>query len=112
MPTPPSERALRIARNESRFREINHRLAADLRPLVSPDEPLGFVCECGHPECSATLEITMGEYEAVRADPMHFAVLPDHQIEDVEDVVQRGAGLVVVRKHEPVRPLAEESDPS
>lgn len=102
---------MRIAQNESRFRDINHRLAGDLRPLVTAEEPLGFVCECGYPECAASLEITMREYEAVRADPMHFAVLPDHQIEDVEDVVQRDARFLVVRKHEPVRPLAEESDP-
>lgn len=112
MPTPPSERAIRIAANETRFRAINHRLASDVEPLVDDDERLGFVCECGQQSCTAELRLTLAEYRHVRADSIHFAVLPGHEAEDVEDVVERHDGFVVVRKHEATRPIAEESDPT
>ena len=42
--------------------------------------------------------MTVAEYERVRADPTHFAVLPGHEIPDVEDVVGRNEGFLVVRK--------------
>jgi hypothetical protein len=112
VPTPPSERAVRIAENETRFRDINHRLAEDLEPLVAAAEPIGFVCECGHPDCTAELRLPLDDYRRVRADPIHFAVLPDHEIKDVEDVVERNDGFLVVRKHEPTRPIAERTDPT
>lgn len=112
MPTPPSERAVRIAENEARFRAINQRLAEDVEPLVSEGELLGFVCECGRQDCTEQLRLTLREYQDVRADPIQFAVLPGHEISDVEDVLSRGERFVVVRKHEPTRPIVEAADPT
>ena len=42
----------------------------------------------------------MDEYRELRADPLLFAVLPAHEIQDVEDVVQHMNGWLIVRKHE------------
>jgi hypothetical protein len=104
-------RARRIADNESRFREINDRLEADLRRVGASDEAMEFVCECGHIECVASVKLTPAEYERVRGDATTFALLPGHEIEDVEDVVNGGEGYVVVRKRPEAWPVVQETDP-
>ena len=42
-----TDRERRIAENESRFREINERLEADLRKIPDDGEAAEFICECG-----------------------------------------------------------------
>ena len=104
--------ARRIADNESRFRDINERLEADLRRLPVDGEPVEFVCECGFIECSASVRLTLDEYERVRADATTFATVPGHEAPDVEDVVFRHERFQIVRKRagDPAR-LATEHDP-
>jgi hypothetical protein len=104
------ERARRIAENESRFREINERLEADLRKLPVDDNPVAFVCECGKLACADGVRLTLSEYERVRADPLLFAILPGHEIEDVEDVVAREERFAVVRKHLDAAEVVERAD--
>lgn len=106
----PDARARRIADNESRFRDINERLEADLRRLPSDDGPVEFVCECGHLECTAGVSLTVAEYEQVRQDPTTFAMVPGHDIEDVEDVVFANERYAVARKKPPTRPVVIETD--
>jgi len=55
--------------------------------------------------------MTMPEYETVRADAMHFAVVPGHEVPDVESVVERYDAYVVIEKDEDVRDIAEATDP-
>lgn len=107
----PDARSRRIADNESRFREINERLEADLRRLPSDDGPVEFVCECGHLECTASVSLTVAEYEQVRGDSTTFAMVPGHQIEDVEDVVFANDRYQVARKKPPTWPIVTETDP-
>jgi hypothetical protein len=58
------ERATRLATNEARFREINERLERDLKPLVdTQSELLPFVCECGRPNCTDAIGLSVAEYE-------------------------------------------------
>lgn len=92
--------AERLALNEARFREVNERLAADVRPLVGPGEPVAFVCECSSTACRETIELPLEQYAEVRADELTFALVPGHEMEDVESVVRREAGYVVVRKRQ------------
>lgn len=91
-------RAERIAENEARFRDINERLRGDLEGLTGDSEALRFVCECGNARCRDALAIPVGEYQAVRAHPLHFAVAPGHEIPDVETVIERRDGYFVVEK--------------
>ncbi len=108
----PDERARRLAANEARFREINERVERDLEAIVDQrDELLPFVCECGLRSCSETIGMTVPEYERVRSDPLRFAVVPGHEIEDVEDVVDRHERYFVIRKHPETRDIAKETDP-
>ncbi len=103
-------RAKRIAENESRFREINERLRDDLRALPDDQQPVEFVCECGHADCTESVRLTVDEYERVRQDSTHFAMLPGHQIEDVEDVVYAGERYIVARKKPQSWPVVEQTD--
>ncbi|HEY0276848.1 MAG TPA: hypothetical protein VGC32_01135 [Solirubrobacterales bacterium] len=59
-----------------------------------------FVCECGHLGCTATVELTIPEYERVRSSFDRFLVVPGHEIESVEDVVERHDGYLVVAKRD------------
>jgi predicted ThiF/HesA family dinucleotide-utilizing enzyme len=59
-----------------------------------------FVCECGNLGCTATVELTIAEYELVRSGFDRFLVIPGHEIERVEDVVERHDGYFVVAKRD------------
>jgi len=104
-------RRRRIAENEARFREINDRLRDGLRTLPVDGSPVEFICECGHAACAEHVALTLDEYERVRQDPLLFALLPGHQIEDTEDVVGETDRFLVVRKRPPTQPIAEATDP-
>ena len=105
----------RRARNEALFREVNERIV-DLETgrggYEQEDPPLiGFVCECPREDCSELLEVTLGQYEAVRNRPRRFLVLPAHEDGDLARVVERHAGYVVVEKVGEAGEIAEEQDP-
>jgi hypothetical protein len=38
-----------------------------------------FFCECGDSRCTERIRLTFGEYEAIRAMPGRFLVLPGHE---------------------------------
>lgn len=102
----------RIARNEAAFRTLNESLHREVHdPLGGESARSGFVCECAHADCASIVTVSLPKYEDVRADPMLFLAVPGHEIPDSEDVVERGEGFVVVRKHEEARPVAESTDP-
>ncbi len=94
----PEWRQERIAHNEASFRLINERLEASLAAQAPTLQPVNFVCECGSRRCQDTVQLTLAEYEAVRARGDHFAVLPGHEIPDTERVVQRFEHYSVVEK--------------
>jgi hypothetical protein len=58
------------------------------------------------------ISLSIGDYERIRADSALFAVVPGHEITDVEAVVEEQRGFNVVRKH-PGEPMAvaEATDP-
>ena len=105
------ERARRIADNESRFRAINERLRGDLRALPETEDAVEFVCECGSAACAEPVPLTVSEYEAVRSSPLDFAVVPGHQLPDVEDVVDVNERYARVRKHPEAAPVVRSTDP-
>ena len=103
----------RIARNEALFRSVNERVRelAATAGSRERDPVASFVCECGRADCTETVELTVAEYERVRADPTHFVVVPGHEIPDVEEVVERHERYDVVRKHDGEAQIAIETDP-
>lgn len=92
--------------------EINGRQVNEaIEPRGRPEETAVFVCECGHLGCSETVELAIAEYEAVRTDFDRFLIVPGHEIEEVDLVVERRGSYFVVIKREPeARQMARASD--
>ena len=105
------DRRRRIAENEIRFREINERMRGTLDGVIPGNDVVGFVCECGDGGCRASVELTLEEYEDVRGHDLHFAVLPGHEIPDVETVVELHERYTVVEKRGDVVPLVRDTQP-
>ena len=101
----------RIARNESAFRALNETLEANVHRGRPAEDYAGFVCECGNPECEATVRLELATYEAIRQDSQLFVTLPGHDVPDVEDVLRTYDNYIVVRKHEDVAEVVEQTDP-
>jgi hypothetical protein len=99
-------RSERLGKNEAVFREVNERINDLARENTSE-----YLCECGASTCTETIQMTVSGYEDVRAEPTHFAVLPGHEIPDVEEVVARNEAFLVVRKKAGAAAVAVELDP-
>jgi hypothetical protein len=101
----------RVARNEALFREVNERIRQVNESLETSSES-DFLCECGDPECTKPVSLTLAEYEQVRSRPTHFAILPGHADPSVEQVVSENDRFAVVEKVEPTAAsVAVEEDP-
>jgi hypothetical protein len=100
----------RIAHNESVFRDVNERIERGSWP-GEPAKPVAFRCECARLGCNMLVELTLAEYEHVRADPRHFLLLEGHELPAFEVVVERRDTYVVVEKTGEAGAAATASDP-
>jgi len=89
------------------YREVNERI----RDVTSPPADTEFLCECAEATCTEAVAMTLQEYEAVRGNPRHFLVLPGHELDEVEDVVEQHDGFTVVRKKAGAAEVAVATDP-
>lgn len=103
---------LRAARNQTLYREVNERIQ-DLNEQFAAASSAGatWICECADPECSEKMELTLAEYEHLRAHPNRFAVVPGHVYEEVERIVEEHEAYVVVEKLGPGAAYAVGHDP-
>lgn len=101
------EREFRAARNQAMFRAVNERLRQLNEAFAEGNGEFVIACECADPTCVQTLSIRRHEYEAVRANPRHFAVLAGHIYPDVETVVTENGGYVIVEKTREAAHVAE-----
>lgn len=90
----------RAGRNEAIFRQVNEQIEQVNRTFWVAEQTLDLFCECAELACTERIAMTVAEYERLRADASTFAVKPEHERPDVEDVVEERPGYVVVRKHE------------
>jgi len=107
------ERAVRAARNQALYREINERVEA-INAAFDAVLPLGdWICECANERCMERLSLTHEEYEALRAKGTRFAVMPhdDHVFYEVEDVVERHERYWVVEKVATAAEVTAKLDP-
>jgi len=91
--SPPVERAAAAEVNGRRVNEAIERGAQGTGTAV-------FVCECGKLGCSETVELAISDYEGVRSGFERFLVVPGHQMEGIEDVVERHDSYLVVAKRD------------
>jgi hypothetical protein len=87
-----AETKKRLARNQTLFREVNERIME----MFSKGEAVEFVCECSDPECAAPIPTSPNGYEHVLADSARFLVAPGHERPEIERVVTRENGYVIV----------------
>jgi hypothetical protein len=92
------ERARRVGLNEAMFRTVNDEVRGLNERFSVVVDPMNVVCECGKGDCTEHLELRPTDYERVRRDPTHFAIKPGHEVPDVEAVIERHDGYLVVEK--------------
>jgi hypothetical protein len=90
--------ARRAGHNQALFRAVNERLRSIAEGFDLLAQQADIKCECADLECTEQFSMTLGEYEEIRRNPTHFAVLPGHVIPEIEWVVGRNAQYVVVEK--------------
>jgi len=100
----------RLARNESVFRKVNEGIERGQWP-GEEDSPVGFRCECARLGCNELLELSVREYEHVRANGRRFIVIPGHERLEVETVVETRPGYLVVEKLDQAGEAADATDP-
>jgi hypothetical protein len=106
------ERKRRIGLNEAVFREANERIEELNKTFATLTDQLVLVCECGYADCAEKISMTVEEYEELRSNSAHFAIVHGHEISDVESVIEEHEGYDVVRKDDGVaRKVAEVTDP-
>jgi len=96
---PPRE--AREIRNEALFREVNAHIA-ELEERVhglEPAEVLPLLCECARTECSSPIVVDPETFDRVRENPLRFLVAPGHEPLELETVIERRPGYLIVEKH-------------
>jgi hypothetical protein len=104
------ERQERIARNEVSYRAVNEAIESG-RKGEPEDAPRPYMCECGLLECNDLVELTVAEYEQVRANPRRFFMVDGHEIPEVEHVIERRPRYTVAEKENHEARIAETHDP-
>lgn len=90
-------RQQRLAENQRAFRVGNERLRGVLEATAG-DEPIPFLCECMDDTCVARVEVTLKDYEGIRAEESRFLIARDHPTLPGERVVRDNGRYQVVEK--------------
>jgi hypothetical protein len=101
----------RIARNDSTFREANEKIAgyASDHEFVNS---VPFICECATESCVTIVDLSLAEYEEVRASPTRFFVAPGHQgSEGPVSMLENRQRYLLVEKGGRAGEVATELDP-
>ncbi|MBA3757886.1 hypothetical protein H0X09_03415 [Candidatus Saccharibacteria bacterium] len=98
--------------NEMIFRRANEKVGDDLGAidamhvednnlhLIRDDDlVLHFKCECSDENCSSRIPIKLSEYQTIHSNRDTFIVLPNHQFDSIEKVLQTKREFSVVKKN-------------
>ena len=113
VPKDVHDRQTRAARNQSLFREINERIKDVNDSFSAVTETGEWICECANDTCVERIEMSVNEYEAVRADGARFFVAPgdEHVWPEAEKVTDRNDRYWIVEKFGQAAALAKRADP-
>lgn len=102
--------AERAGRNEGVFRQINQRIdeGAEQHHVASA---LPFHCECSDLTCTETIELDAATYDTIAANPLHFIVKPEHQVDEIEKIIAEHEAFYVVEKIGEARAEVEHEHP-
>jgi len=105
------KRLERQARNEALVREVNESIkvldrSAAMSGAVDGVKTFGFRCECGREGgCAGMVWMTLEEYEVVRDQDDRFVLVPGHETEELEHVVDGNERFVIVDKVDAAEPF-------
>jgi hypothetical protein len=100
----------RAAANEATIRDVNEGIERGQWP-GEEDAPVGFRCECARLGCNRLIELSVHEYEEIRANPRRFVLIPGHEFPDIETVVESRGGYIIVEKRDLAAEVAQAHDP-
>jgi hypothetical protein len=93
-----SDRQLRAAQNELVFRAVNEQIVKMTDRFRKQLSDIDIVCECANASCVGTIRINADEFTKIERANGTFLVLPGHEDESVERVVERLHSYVLVWK--------------
>jgi hypothetical protein len=89
----------RLKENEIIFREANRNIADYVEEQVGADGLLvSFYCECARLNCRQRLQLTISMYKNLHSNNRQFIALEGHEIPEIEKVILKGDGYVVIEK--------------
>ena len=98
-----------MTRNEALFREVNERVQDHAEE--GGEGVYEYFCECANVDCTFRVALTPAQYEALRADPKQFVVLPLHYTPEIEVLVAENDSYWIVRKTGEAGEYVEKVDP-
>ncbi|MBC7581375.1 hypothetical protein H7097_00720 [Aeromicrobium sp.] len=94
------------------FRRMNEKVGDDLGALDASyiedkeiymirdaDLLINFKCECSDKSCSIRIPLKLSEYQDIHVNRDTFIVIPDHQVDPIEKVINSGSKFNVVMKN-------------
>jgi hypothetical protein len=94
----PTEREARAAQNELVFRAVNEQIVKMTDRFREQLSDIDIVCECSDTTCVGTIRVKADEFVKIERTEASFLVLPGHEDESIELVIDRRDGYVVVSK--------------
>ena len=110
-PISQDEREIRAARNQAMFRAVNDKIRELADTFAVVTGTFTIACECADPHCVSTIEINPADYEAIRANPRRFAVLPGHLDTGIEGLIAQSEHYHVAEKRGKAAAVAEALSP-
>lgn len=88
----------RELQNRTLRREVNERIAALIDGFYTKaEEPVMTVfCECGSQECMTPIEMSLAEYQAVRAGPTRWVISSAHIDAAADSIIARRNGYALI----------------
>jgi hypothetical protein len=98
----------RLERNQQLFREVNDKLCELWTQLDPPwTGRTTYLCECADPACLDTIELTLDEYENLRAESDLRAVAPGHEQPGCQVILRTQRFSVISGPVSPTRPRGD-----
>lgn len=92
------------------YRHVNERIVS-ISSQLEPGARLEILCECGAAGCTDRVLIDAADYDAIRREPTHFALVAGHEDQAVEDVVASRDSYLVVANYGIAATVARRTDP-
>src|SRR5437016_2430402 len=99
----------RAARNEALFREVNENIARLEERYGDSATQAVFICECSSDSCTEHVLVDDDTYRRVREHPRRFLVLPGHEDDMVESIVDTHPNYLIVEKTGAAGQVAEQA---